>query len=173
MRVYSFPPVAADDARILILGSMPGIASLQATQYYAHPRNHFWRIISEIYGQSAVPDYPQRLKLLCANRLALWDVLHSCVRPGSLDAAIEHHSAEPNELIGLLQSHPAIVRICCNGGTAFTALRRYFGNALRARFPQVEVRQLPSTSAANASWSYARKLLAWQQGLNPAQPTRA
>ncbi len=147
---------------------MPGIASLQAAQYYAHPRNHFWPIISELCGRSAAPDYPQRLQLLRANRLALWDVLHSCVRPGSLDSAIEHHSAEPNDLIGLLQSHPAIVRICCNGGTAFTALRRHAGDALRERFPKAEVLQLPSTSPANASWSYARKLLAWQQGLSPA-----
>ncbi len=167
MRVFSFPPVAADDARILILGSMPGIASLQAAQYYAHPRNHFWRIISEVCGHGAVPGYARRLQLLRANRLALWDVLHSCVRPGSLDSAIEHHSAAPNDLVALLQSHPAIVRICCNGGTAFTALRRHFGSALREHFPRAEVLQLPSTSPANASWSYARKLLAWQQALSP------
>jgi hypoxanthine-DNA glycosylase len=167
VRVYSFPPIAAEDARILILGSMPGVASLQAAQYYAHPRNQFWRIITELCGRTAVPDYPQRLQLLRANRLALWDVLHSCVRPGSLDAAIEHHTAEANDLIGVLRSHPCIVRICCNGGTAFAALRRHFGSALAERFPRIEIQQLPSTSPANAGWSYPRKLLAWQQGLSP------
>ena len=168
MRVYSFPAVAADDARVLILGSMPGVASLQATQYYAHPRNQFWRILTELCGLATVPDYPQRLQLLRERHLALWDVLHSCVRPGSLDAAIEHHTAKANDLIGLLHAHPGIVRICCNGGTAFTALRRYFAKALADRFPHIDVRQLPSTSPANASWTYARKLHAWRQALAPA-----
>jgi TDG/mug DNA glycosylase family protein len=167
VRVYSFPPVAADDARILILGSMPGVASLQATQYYAHPRNQFWRMLSDLWDLDSVPPYPQRLQLLRERHLALWDVLHSCVRPGSLDAAIEHHTARANDLPGLLQSCPGIVRICCNGGTAFSALRRYFARELAAKFPHIDVRQLPSTSPANASWSYTRKLRAWRQALLP------
>jgi TDG/mug DNA glycosylase family protein len=163
--------VAAADARILILGSMPGVASLDAVQYYAHPRNQFWKIVGTLCGQeagAALLPYAQRLQMLQRHRLALWDVLHSCVRPGSLDAAIEHHSAAPNDLIGLLAAHPAVVRVCCNGGTAFSALRRYFAEDLARQFPHIDIHQLPSTSPANASWTYVRKLTAWQAALAPA-----
>jgi TDG/mug DNA glycosylase family protein len=168
VRVFSFSPVVAADARVLILGSMPGVASLQAAQYYAHPRNQFWRIVAELCGLDNVPDYPQRLQLLRERHLALWDVLHSCVRPGSLDASIEHSTARANDLVGLLRSHPGIVRICCNGGTAFTALRRHAWAELARDFGHVDVRQLPSTSPANASWTYDRKLQAWRQALAAA-----
>jgi double-stranded uracil-DNA glycosylase len=92
-------------------------------------------------------------------------VLHSCVRPGSLDAAIEHDSAKPNDLIGLLRRTGSIGRICCNGGTAHSALKRHFGKQLASDFPHIEICPLPSTSPANASWSYARKLLAWTGAL--------
>jgi len=165
MRVYSFPAIVGDDARILILGSMPGVASLDASQYYAHPRNQFWRIIGDITGISLGLPYQQRLSMLRRQRLALWDVLHSCVRPGSLDAAIEHGSAQPNDLSGLLRRTASIRRICCNGGTAYSALKRHFGTQLAAQFPQIEVCPLPSTSPANASWTYARKLSAWTSAI--------
>lgn len=165
VRVYSFPVIAGDNARILILGSMPGVASLDASRYYAHPRNQFWSIIGDITGISPSLPYEQRLSMLRQQRLALWDVLHSCVRPGSLDAAIEHRSAEPNDLSGLLQRMAGIRRICCNGGTAHTALIRHFGRLLAQQFPQIEVRPLPSTSPANASWTYARKLSAWTSAI--------
>jgi G:T/U-mismatch repair DNA glycosylase len=83
------------------------------------------------------------------------------VRPGSLDAAIEHSSAQPNDLFDVLRRTASIRRICCNGGTAHSALKRHFGTQLAEEFPQIEVRPLPSTSPANASWTYARKLSAW------------
>jgi len=165
LRIYSFPAIVGEDARTLILGSMPGVASLQAVEYYAHPRNQFWRIIGDITGASPTLPYQQRLSNLRRQRLALWDVLHSCVRPGSLDAAIEHLTAEPNDLIGLLQRTASIGRICCNGGTAHSALKRHFGRQLAEQFPQIELRALPSTSPANASWSYARKLSAWSSAI--------
>jgi hypoxanthine-DNA glycosylase len=163
-RVHSFPAVIGADTRILILGSMPGIASLRAQQYYAHPQNHFWRIMGEICGAGADRPYARRLQTLLRQRLGLWDVLQSCVRGGSLDAAIEHHSAVANDLLPLLRSG-TVMRLCCNGGAAHMALRRYFGERLGREFPHVEVCRLPSTSPANASWSYARKLEAWSRAL--------
>jgi hypoxanthine-DNA glycosylase len=163
--VRSFAPLVGARTRILILGSMPGVASLTAAQYYAHPRNQFWRIMGEVCG--AGPDHPyrQRLRLLTRAGLGLWDVLESCVRPGSLDAAIEHASATANDLPALLH-RCSIRRVCCNGASAHRALQRYFGVRLAREFPAVEVLALPSTSPANASWTYARKLRAWRAALD-------
>ena len=163
-RVHSFAPVISANTRILILGSMPGVASLNARQYYAHPQNHFWRIMGEICGAGPALPYGERLQVLLQQRLGLWDVLQSCVRGGSLDAAIEHHSAVANDLLPLLGAG-SLIRLCCNGGTAFAALQRYLGKSLAREFPQIDVRRLPSTSPANASWSYARKLETWAQAL--------
>jgi TDG/mug DNA glycosylase family protein len=148
---------------------MPGIASLNAGQYYAHPHNQFWRIIGQIIGADPASAYEQRLQRLRDHHLALWDVLHSCVRRGSLDAAIDQRSARPNDLPALLREAGSIRRICCNGGTAYRILRRYFGAQLNDDFPHVELHQLPSTSAANASWTYARKLAAWSSALDIVQ----
>jgi hypoxanthine-DNA glycosylase len=147
---------------------MPGLASLEAGQYYAHPRNQFWSIATRICGAGDRLGYQGRLQMLREHHLALWDVLHSCVRSGSLDAAIEHRTARPNDLLGLLSTAGSVRRICCNGGTAYFALKRYFGRALAADFPQIELCRLPSTSPANAGWSYARKLTAWERALDVA-----
>ncbi|HTT06567.1 MAG TPA: DNA-deoxyinosine glycosylase [Steroidobacteraceae bacterium] len=159
-RAKSFAPVIAPDARILILGSMPGTASLAAAQYYAHPCNQFWRILGEICGAGPDLAYPMRLERLRARGIALWDVLASCVRPGSLDSAIEHASAIANDVPALLHTAPGIRRIGCNGATAYHGVRRYFGGELDAR--GIQVLRLPSTSPANAGWSLARKLAAWR-----------
>jgi TDG/mug DNA glycosylase family protein len=163
-RVQSFAPVVGAGCRILILGSMPGVASLNARQYYAHPQNHFWRIMGELCGAGPELPYGQRLQALLQRQLGLWDVLQSCVRGGSLDAAIEHRSALANDLLPLLRAG-SVVRLCCNGATAYTALQRHFGKALQGEFPQLDIRRLPSTSPANASWSYTRKLAAWSEAL--------
>lgn len=172
-RVYGFPAVIGADARILILGSMPGIASLDAQQYYAHPRNHFWRIMGELCGAGPQLPYRERLQVLLRERLGLWDVLQSCVRGGSLDAAIEHHSATANDLPALLRRCPQVRRLCCNGGSAYGMLRRQFGEPLAREFPQIEICRLPSTSPANASCSYARKLAAWRHALRQRQASPA
>jgi len=165
-RVASFDPVARADARLLILGSMPGAASLAAREYYAHPQNQFWSIIDAIIARaSRATPYEQRLESLCEAHIALWDVLHSCVREGSLDSAIVHLSARPNDIPGLLARHPGIVRICCNGTTAHAALQRYFGAQLAQL--TVQVQRLPSTSPANARVSFAEKLAAWRAALTP------
>jgi hypoxanthine-DNA glycosylase len=166
-RARGFAPVVARDARILVVGSMPGAASLAAGEYYAHPQNQFWRIVGEICGAGRELPYPLRLQRLTAGGIALWDVLESCVRAGSLDSAIEHHSAVANDIPGLLRIAPQIRRICCNGATAHHALRRYFGAALDAL--GITVLRLPSTSPAHASWSYARKLAAWRAALQPQE----
>lgn len=168
MRVFSFPAVIANDARVLILGSMPGVASLNASEYYAHPRNQFWRLMGELCGAAPDLPYARRLQALLDHRIAVWDVLHTCVRPGSLDASIEHTSAQPNDLAGLLRRASGIRRICCNGGTAHRTLIRFFGARLARDFQQIEILKLPSTSPANAGWTYARKLTAWSAGINIA-----
>ncbi|MGH8141322.1 MAG: DNA-deoxyinosine glycosylase [Steroidobacteraceae bacterium] len=173
-RCQSFAPVARADARILILGSMPGQASLAAQQYYAHPRNQFWSIVAGVCGIGRTLPYDERLERLQAQRLALWDVLASCERRGSLDSAIEHHTAAANDVAGLLQRCPEIRRICCNGTTAYTALRRSIGAQQQpgaaaaaglVRLDAVEILRLPSTSPANAAWSPERKLEAWRTAL--------
>jgi hypoxanthine-DNA glycosylase len=156
---------------------MPGVASLTAQQYYAHPRNLFWSLIGRICGFDAALPYPQRLLQLQRHRLALWDVLASCERHGSLDAAIEHRTAVPNDILGLLQHCRGIDRICCNGGTAYAALRRCFvtqlshGDAGAECLAGVPLLRLPSTSPANASWSAERKLAAWRAALATAAAT--
>lgn len=163
-RVRSFAPVTDHGTRILILGSMPGVASLAARQYYAHPRNHFWRLLADLGVAATGLSYPQRLQSLLAHGLGLWDVLHSCVRSGSLDAAIDARSALPNDLLPLLRASP-VMRVCCNGGTAYAALQRHFGRALANDFPHVGIHRLPLTSPANAGCSYPRKLAAWREVL--------
>jgi TDG/mug DNA glycosylase family protein len=170
-RVQSFAPVVGADTAILILGSMPGVASLNARRYYAHPQNHFWRIMGEICGAGPELPYGQRLQALLHQRLGLWDVLQSCVRGGSLDAAIEHDSAVANDLLPLLRAG-TVMRLCCNGSTAYTALQRHFGESLAREFPQIDVCRLPSTSPANASCSYARKLEAWTEALRERRVNR-
>jgi TDG/mug DNA glycosylase family protein len=164
-RVQSFPAVIGAATRILILGSMPGVASLGAQQYYAHPQNHFWRITGTICGAGPELPYDQRLRAILGGGLGLWDVLQSCVRRGSLDTAIELDSATANDLPALLRRAGGVMRLCCNGGMAYSALQRHFGRQLAREFPHLDVRRLPSTSPANASWSYARKLEAWAQAL--------
>ena len=171
-RVHSFPAVVGADTRILILGSMPGVVSLAATQYYAHPRNQFWTIMGELYGAGPELPYARRLQRLQQSGLGLWDVLHSCVRRGSLDTAIELDSVIANELLPLLRQGN-VMRLCCNGGTAHAALQRHLGQALAREFPQLDIRRLPSTSPANASWSYARKLRAWRQALREPATAKA
>ena len=123
--LYSFPPVYDEQARVLILGSMPGTASLQQAQYYAHPRNAFWFIMGELAGARPELDYEQRLDCLRRAGIALWDVLAACQRPGSLDANILSHSQQPNDIAALLQACPLILRVMFNGAAAENLFRRH------------------------------------------------
>ncbi|MDD3763762.1 MAG: DNA-deoxyinosine glycosylase [Nevskiales bacterium] len=159
----SFAPVARRDARVLILGSMPGIASLDAQQYYAHPRNAFWAIVGDITGVAATEPYPRRLQGLKHAGIALWDVLHTCVRPGSLDAAIVEASIVANDFAHFFARHTLLTHVFFNGAKAAQSFRRYVQPTLPDDIAQrLRFAQLPSTSPANASSSIARKRQHWQ-----------
>ena len=160
----SFPPLANAQARVLILGSMPGQASLAATQYYAHARNAFWPIMGALVGAGPELPYPQRLQRLQAAGIALWDVLAECERPGSLDAAIVAASVRANDFAGLLPELPALRAIAFNGSAAEQAFCRHVLPALPGL--RVDLLGLPSTSPAHAARSLAQKLAEWQRLLN-------
>ncbi len=153
-----FAACAAADAHTLILGSMPGVASLEADRYYAYPRNAFWRIMGELYAAGPELDYPQRLQILAAKRIALWDVIHSCHRPGSLDSAITADGLITNDFNGFFKRHLHIRQVCFNGQKAASLFKRKVLPTLDGDF---EYLTLPSTSPANAASSYADKLAAW------------
>lgn len=158
--VCSFPPAFRTDARVLILGSMPGEASLAAGRYYAHPRNAFWPIMGALFGAGAELPYDQRLARLNAAGVALWDVIARCRRPGSLDSAIARDSVEPNDFPMLFAACPQITHVFFNGTAAETAFRRH------ARLPAgsrpLSFTRLPSTSPAHAACDLTAKLAAWQ-----------
>ena len=161
-QVRGFAPVAAPDARILVLGSMPGVASLRQARYYAHPRNAFWPIAAAVHGFDPALDYPDRLRALQAAGVALWDVLQACERPGSLDADIRGDTLVANDFAAFLERHPAIVRVCFNGGKAASLYRRHVLPGLAAGLEYVD---LPSTSPAHAAVSFEQKLAAWSRAL--------
>lgn len=153
-RLQGLAPVVTADTRLLVLGSFPSAASLAAAQYYAHPRNQFWTILSMLWGVDlrALP-YTSRLAGVRRRGLGIWDVYASCRREGSLDSAIEE--AVPNELAALVAALPALRAIAHNGGESARAMR------WTRTLADVVVR-LPSSSPANASWSLARKVDAWR-----------
>jgi hypoxanthine-DNA glycosylase len=152
--LQGLPPVIGPRTRLLVLGSFPGVASLQAQQYYGHPRNHFWPLVGALWQVDLKPlPYGERLAWLLDHGLGLWDVYATCRREGSLDTAIR--DAAFNDLAGLRRQAPALAAIAHNGGESARALR--FTAALG-----VPVFKLPSSSPANASWSFERKLQAWR-----------
>lgn len=143
--------------RLVVLGSFPGVASLSARQYYGHPRNAFWKILGTLWGMPlpSAP-YQQRVQALLDRGLGVWDVYASCEREGSLDTAIRHASL--NDLAGLVRQCPALEALAHNGGESF----RHAGHTRALGMP---VYKLPSTSPANAGWSFERKLAAWGEVL--------
>ena len=158
-----FPPIAGPDARILILGSLPGVASLDAMEYYAHPQNAFWKIMQQLYGIEG--NYGSRCAQLVARQIAVWDVLASSVRPGSMDADIRAATATPNDFGKFLNKHSVIDRICFNGKTAERLFRRLVMPQVDADLP--ELSGLPSTSPAYASMPFDRKLEIWRSIIGP------
>lgn len=163
MPVECFPLIADARATCLILGSMPGIASLNARQYYAHRQNAFWRIMAGVTGVSADAAYDQRARALQGAKIAVWDVLQSCERPGSLDASIRRDSEIANDFVTFFALYPNITRVLFNGGTAAASFKRHCAALLR--HPRLNFQRLPSTSAAHASQRFELKQAAWQTAL--------
>ncbi len=160
MIVRSFAPIAAPDAHTLILGSMPGIASLEAGRYYAHPRNAFWPIMGALYGADPDIRYAERVATLKASGVAVWDVLRACEREGSLDADI---SAEvPNNFASFFAAHPGVRRIGLNGAKAAASFRKHAAPVVPIN-ARLEV--LPSTSPAHAARSFEEKCALWRAAL--------
>lgn len=156
-RLQGLGPVLDENTRVLVLGSFPGVASLRAQQYYGHPQNHFWKILGALW-QLPLPAmaYPDRVAALHAHGLGVWDVYQVCEREGSLDTAIRN--AELNELAAVRRWCPLLEAVAHNGGESF----RHARHTERLGVP---VYRLPSTSPANASWSFDRKLAAWAEVL--------
>ncbi|WP_024929142.1 DNA-deoxyinosine glycosylase [Methylophilus sp. OH31] len=152
-----FAPVASPGARILILGTLPGIASLKQQQYYAHPQNVFWRILERLFDIPADAPYHMRCQSAQDHGLAIWDVCHAAQRTGSLDSSIQAHSIIANDINGLLKTCPHIALIACNGQAAAQLFKKHIRLA-RA----INTVLLPSTSPANARLRFEEKLAQWQ-----------
>jgi double-stranded uracil-DNA glycosylase len=162
--VRGFAPIAAPQAGVLVLGSMPGVASLRAGQYYGHPRNAFWPIMAAVFGFDATAPYLQRVAALQHNGVAVWDVLAACVRPGSLDADIHADSIRVNDFDRFLRAHPGLRCVCFNGAKAQTVFRRQVLPML-AVAPTFNMVHLPSTSPAHAGMPFDEKCRLWRQHL--------
>jgi len=163
-RLQGLAPLITPATRVLVLGSFPGLRSLQLQQYYAHPQNQFWPILRALWPQAPWPqdgDYAARCTCALVQGLGVWDVYASCEREGSLDSAIRH--AQRNDFPGLLQRCPLLTGIAHNGGESFRHARAVEQSLTHAGLAgRVRLHKLPSTSPANASWTFERKLAAWR-----------
>lgn len=153
----SFAPIVDEHSRILILGSMPGIKSLEQQEYYAHPQNRFWRLLALLLNEDVPQDYAAKQALLHKHHIALWDTLGYCEREGSLDSSIKNEA--PNAVVELAGELPHLQAVVCNGGKAAAAFKKYFAKKLPQ---QVQVFYLPSTSPANARLRLADLAERWQ-----------
>jgi len=154
-RISSFPPIIDKNSEILILGSIPGIKSLEKQQYYGHPQNKFWKIIFELFNEEFTEDYEKRIAVLRKYKIALWDVIDSCERIGSLDSEIKNEEA--NQIPELLEEYPNIKAIFCNGGKSYKNLQKLLGKNFR-----IPIYLLPSTSPLHTV-SFERKLEDWKK----------
>ncbi len=159
--IHSFAPIAGVHAKILILGSIPGEASLAATQYYAHPRNAFWPIMAPLLQIQVSSPYEEKITALKSSPIALWDVLKSCNRSGSLDSMIEANTQLVNNFTAFFALHPQITHVLFNGGKAEACFKRNVipGNKLGS----ITLSRLPSTSPANARLPFDEKYKTWHQ----------
>lgn len=154
-RIFSFPPIIDDHSEIIILGSIPGVRSLEKQQYYGHPQNKFWKIIFELLNEEFTEDYDQRIRILKKHHIALWDVIDSCERKGSLDSEIKNEEA--NQIEELLENHPNIKAIFCNGGKSYKNVQKILGKNYK-----IPLFLLPSTSPLHTV-SFERKLEDWMK----------
>ncbi|MDX8385741.1 MAG: DNA-deoxyinosine glycosylase [Gallionella sp.] len=167
--LHGFPPIENSIASILILGSAPSAVSLKKQEYYAHPRNVFWRIMGDLVGASPELPYNARTQLLISSKIALWDVLASCSRSGSLDADIVTDTITPNDFSSFFLDHPHIMHVFFNGAMAENSFQKYVLPNLGGL--PLHCLRLPSTSPAHAAIRYEQKLEAWKviyKKLNPA-----
>lgn len=153
----SFAPSIDNNSKILILGSMPGVKSLEEQQYYAHQQNRFWKVMSVVCNETNLSEYSYDLKLktLLKNNIALWDTIKTCKRLGSLDSGIQNET--PNDIKGLLKKYPNIKTICLNGNKSYTAFKKYFPDLLE----KYNCLKMPSTSPANARYSLDILMREW------------
>lgn len=158
--ITGFPPISRPDARLLILGSMPGRESLAQQRYYAHPRNAFWPIVSTLFNLTAA-DYEELVQQLIQNRVAVWDVLKACFRKGSLDSDIDGRTIVSNDFQRFYSDHPQIRRVFFNGAKAESIYRKHVLPELDATSADLELVRLPSTSPAHAALSLEQKTRAW------------
>lgn len=154
-RIFSFPPIIDDYSEIIILGSIPGVKSLEKQQYYGHPQNKFWKIIFELLDEEFTEDYDQRIQTLKKHHIALWDVIDSCERRGSLDSEIKNEEA--NQIGELLENYPNIKAIFCNGGKSYKNAQKILGKNYK-----IPVFLLPSTSPLHTV-SFEKKLEDWKK----------
>lgn len=159
----SFKPSIDNNSKILILGSMPGVKSLEEQQYYAHPQNRFWKIMGKICNTPNLYnlDYHQKLEILLKNNIALWDTIKSCRREGSLDSDIQNET--PNDIRILLLKYPEIEKICLNGNKSFSAFKKYFPDLLK----KYNCFKMPSTSPANARYNLNKLISLWSAVIMP------
>lgn len=156
-RIHGFEPIVGREPRVLVLGTAPSELSLEKGQYYAHPRNDFWRIMERLFSGRAALAYVERVEMLKQAGVALWDVLREADRIGSLDADIK--KPVPNDIAGILRSRPSIRAVFFNGAAAERLFFRYVFAATTDS--ALRFVRLPSTSPANASISFALQLAAW------------
>jgi hypoxanthine-DNA glycosylase len=166
--ICSFPPIAATDARVLVLGTMPSIASLAKKQYYGHPQNAFWPIMGRLFGAGRELPYDQRQQILRERGVAVWDVLRECCRKGSLDADIESES--PNDFVSFFRRHRLIETIFFNGQKSESLFRRHVLPTVAQLGREFRYVRLPSTSPAHAGRSFAEKLAAWRAVARAVDP---
>lgn len=158
----SFPPISTPKSRVLILGSMPGVKSLELQQYYAHPQNAFWKIMAALFDAD-ISTYAQKVKLIKDHDLALWDVMKFCIREGSLDSNIEPNSVETNDFKKFLKKHPLVTNVFLNGGTAAQEFKKRVWPILSSELHErITLHPLPSTSPAHAGMTFKSKLEKWQ-----------
>ncbi len=161
MLCIGLPPSIDKGCRALILGSMPGVKSLEEQQYYAHPQNRFWPMMAHILGEKLPSIYEDRLAMLLDHHIALWDSIGRCEREGSLDSAIREEQG--NDFTALLQTYPGIQAICFNGGKSAQAFRRYNKPLLKRK--DIAFYAMPSTSPANARWRLPMLEETWRNAL--------
>ena len=155
-----FRPIAREDARVLVLGSLPGQRSLTESRYYAHPQNAFWPIMQDVFGING--SYAERCAVLEQHKIALWDVLRASVRPGSLDSDIRLETATANDFASFLSEYSCVQEVMFNGKKAEQMFRRMVPQTLCKK---LRLTALPSTSPAYAAMPYDTKLQTWKQAL--------